>query len=131
MIVVKLEKQVYLSKITRNPLEANSMSSRKPWSLQKTREGGEGARWGLGPEYTRPGNLCFLGVLSLVGRRRYRCIGVTWWTGIGARGEVSFKMGTCSDPEHTHPGIFILEESPPPPVTENERNGFSFSSEIH
>ena len=26
-----------------------------------------------------------------------------------------FKMGTFSDPQHTHPGIFILE-SPPPPL---------------
>ena len=24
-------------------------------------------------------------------------------------------MGTFSDPQHTHPGIFILESPPPPP----------------
>ena len=29
--------------------------------------------------------------------------------------KASFKMGTFSDPQHTHPGIFILELPPPPP----------------
>ena len=27
--------------------------------------------------------------------------------------EASFKMGTFSDPQHTHPGIFILESPHP------------------
>ena len=27
--------------------------------------------------------------------------------------KASFKMGTFSDPQHTHPGIFILELPPP------------------
>ena len=30
--------------------------------------------------------------------------------------KASFKMGTFSDPQHTHPGIFILELPPPPGV---------------
>ena len=29
--------------------------------------------------------------------------------------KASFIMGTFSDPQHTHPGIFILKSPPPPP----------------
>ena len=32
--------------------------------------------------------------------------------GIFLQLEVSFKMGAFSDPQHTHPGIFMLESPP-------------------
>ena len=30
--------------------------------------------------------------------------------------KVSFKMGTFSDPQHTHPGILYWSQPPPPPI---------------
>ena len=44
---------------------------------------------------------------------------------------MSFKMGTFSNPGHTHPGILILESPPPPPPPRIRHSSFTFSIFCH